>query len=178
MRAGATTGFRGTALVAAMLVLGGCGGGSSGATETEPAPAPRTVIGHRIGPARVEPVRQLLPARPCAAVGEKGTATVYIYPEAGACVRVGPGERLRFLNRTGIGPRDAGATAVRVRVGGYELRIRPRGSGLIRAPAGTYLGRGSHQVRVAGAPGATVLLLPRDCAMHPPPAPGEQLCFR
>ena len=89
-----------------------------------------------------------------------------------------PGERLRFVNKTGIGPRHKGASAVRVRVGDYELRIEPRGSGQVRAPVQTYLGRGSHLVRMAGAPGATILLLPAVCAIRPPAGPGEEACFR
>jgi hypothetical protein len=141
-------------------------------------PARRTVVGRRLGAARVEHGRQLLPARPCATLGRNGTTTVHLFSDTGYCVRVGPGERLRFVNDTGIGPQHAGAAAVRVLVGDYELWIEPRGSGLIRAPVETYLGRGSHPVRVAGAPGAKVLVLPPVCAMHPPAAPGEELCFR
>jgi hypothetical protein len=141
-------------------------------------PAPRTVIGRRLGSTRVEPGGQLLPARPCVTVGRNGTTTVYIFSDSEQCVRVAPGERLLFVNETGIGPRHAGATAVRVLAGDYELWIGPHGSGLIPAPVETYLGRGSHGVRTAGAVGATILLLPRACAIRLPPAPGEELCFR
>lgn len=198
MRAGLRIGFNGVALVAAVLALGGCGGdsgGPSGTTnqvrslletegkrvpETAPLrpPARRTVVGHRLGAARIEPGRQLLPARPCGMFGRSGTTTIHLFSEAGLCARVGPGERLRFVNDTGIGPRHAGATPIRILVGGYELWIEPSGSGLIRAPVETYLGRGSHLVQVTGAPGATVLVLPPVCAMRPPAAPGEELCFR
>jgi hypothetical protein len=192
MRAGLTSGIGGILLVAAVLALGGCGAGSGGTThqaqttleakgkpvpETA-APPPRTVVGHRLGSARVEPGRQSLPARPCGSFSRNGTTIVSLFSEAGVCVRVKPGERLLFVNDTGIGPHHAGATKVRIRVGDYELSIAPRGSGLIRAPVENYLGRGSHRVQVAGAPGGTVLLLPPVCAMHPPAAPGEELCFR
>jgi len=148
--------------------------------ETAPPrpPAPRTVVGRRLGPARVEPGMQLLPARPCETFGRNGTTRVYIFSDTGDCVRVGPGERLLFVNDTGIGPRHEGAAAVRVRVGNYELWIEPHGSGLVPAPVETYLGRGSHQVRIAGAPGSTILLLPATCAMRRPVAPSEELCFR
>lgn len=148
--------------------------------ETAPPrqPARRTVVGYRLGSARVEPGGQLLPARPCATFGRNGTTTVHIFSDTGNCVRVGPGERLLFVNDTGIGPQHAGAAAVRVLVGDYELWIRPHESGLIPAAVETYLGRGSHRVRIAGAPGATILLLPPVCAMRPPAAPGEELCFR
>jgi hypothetical protein len=61
--------------------------------------------------------------------------------------------------------------------GDYELWIPPNGSGLIPAPVETYLGRGSHSVRVAGAPGETILLLPAVCAARPPAKPGEERCF-
>jgi hypothetical protein len=141
-------------------------------------PAGQMSVGHRLGPARVEPGEQLLPASPCGAVGRNGTTTVHIFSDAPHCVRVAPGERLLFVNDTGIGPHHAGAAAIRVLVGGYELWIGAHGSGLIRAPVETYLGRGSHPVRIAGAPGATVLLLPAVCAMRPPTTPGEELCFR
>jgi hypothetical protein len=253
MRAGLRIGSGGIALVAAVLALGGCGGGSGGTTdlvrtlglpicdvsEAEGAltalevgiagigrekelqilramkvnvasirgqlrkledcarnalreaegkpvhesapprpPGRRTVVGYRLGPARVEPGKQLLPASPCGTFGRNETTTVHIFSDTGHCVRVEPGERLRFVNDTGIGPQHAGAAAVRVLVGGYELWIGPHGSGLIPAPVETYLGRGSHRVRIAGAPGATILLLPPVCAVRPPVAPGEELCFR
>ncbi len=141
-------------------------------------PARRTVVGRRRGSARVEPGKQLLPARPCETFDRNGTTTVQIFSDTGDCVRVGPGERLLFVNDTGIGPRHAGAAAVRVRVGDFELWIGPHERALIPAPVETYLGRGSHRVRTAGAPGATILLLPPVCAMRPPVAPGEELCFR
>lgn len=148
--------------------------------ETAPRrpPARAPVLGHRLGSARVEPGGQLLPARPCETFGKNGTTAVHIFSDAGQCVRVGPGERLLFVNDTGIGPQHAGAAAVRVLVGDYELWIAPHGSGLIPAPVETYLGRGSHRVQIAGAPGPTLLLLPPVCAVRPPVAPGEELCFR
>jgi hypothetical protein len=148
--------------------------------ETAPPrpPARRTVVAHRLGPAQVEPGEQSLPASPCEAFGRNGTTTVHIFSDAPHCARVKPGERLLFVNDTGIGPRQAGAAAVRVLLGDYELWIGPHGSGLIRAPVETYLGRGSHRVRIAGAPGETILLLPPVCAVRPPVAPGEELCFR
>jgi hypothetical protein len=183
MPSGLRIGFGGTAVAAAMLALGGCGGASdsTGAHDTAsppPPPPPRTVVGHRVRPARVEPGGQSLPARPCSQIGSNGTATVFIYSDNSPCVRAKPGERLLFVNDTGIGPQHSGATTVRVRVGDYELRIEPGGSGLIRAPVETYLGRGSHSVRTAGARGATLLLLPPVCAVRPPVEPGEELCFR
>jgi hypothetical protein len=140
--------------------------------------ARRTVLGHRLGPARVEPGEQLLPASPCGTFGKNGTTTVHIFPDAGHCARVGPGERLLFVNDTGIGPQHVGAAAVRVLVGDYELWLGPHERGLIPAPVEAYLGRGSHRVRIAGAPAATILLLPPVCAIRPPVAPGEELCFR
>jgi hypothetical protein len=181
MRAELRIGSGGIALVAAVLTLGGCGGGSGGTTDQIRTPRPRAphlVVGHRLGSARVEPGRQSLPASPCSTFGRNGTTMVHIFSDAPHCTRMGPGERLLFANDTGVGPQHAGATAIRVRVGDYELRIEPQGKGLIPAPVGTYLGRGSHRVRIAGAPGATILLLPRVCAIRPPAASGEELCFR
>jgi|GEM_PF-7048181 len=182
MRRRSRIGFGGIGLVAAMLALHGCGGGSdsTGAHDTAsaPPPPPRTVVGHRAGPARVEPGGQSLPATPCYKFGRNGTTAVHLFSDAPHCTRVKPGERLLFVNDTGIGAHHKGATTVRVRVGGYELRILPGGSGLIPAPVETYLGRGAHRVRTAGARGATILLLPPVCAVRPPAAPGEELCFR
>jgi len=186
IRAELRIGWAGIALAVAMLALGSCGGGSDDEPregESEPAhetasprpPAPRMVIAHRVGSSRVEPGGQLLPARPCETLGRRGTTTIPIFPEAGNCARVAPGERLLFVNDTGIGSQHA--TAVRIRLGSYELSIRPRGSGLIPAPVESYLGRGSHQVRTAGAPGPTILLLPPVCAMRPPVPSGQELCF-
>jgi hypothetical protein len=148
--------------------------------ETAPPRPPlrRTVLGHRLGPARVEPGEQGLPASPCGTFGKNGMTTVHIFPDTPHCARVAPGERLLFVDDTGIGPQHAGAAAVRVLVGDYELWIPPHGSGLIPVPVETYLGRGSHRVKIAGAPGATILLLPPVCAMRPPVVPGEELCFR
>lgn len=194
MRAGMRIGFGGIALAAAVLALGGCGGSSGGASDQAPTleaqgkavhetattrpPTQRTVIGRRLGPARVEPGEQVLPASPCEKFGKNGTTTIHIWPDAGHCARVEPGERLAFVNHTGIGPRHAGAVAIRVLIGDYELSIGPHGNGRIPAPVETYLGRGSHRVRIAGAPGWTILLLPPVCAIRPPAAPGEKLCFR
>lgn len=183
MRSGQRIGFGGVALVAAMLALLGCGGGSDDTGAQEPTraqepPPLRVVVAHRIGARRVEPGEQHLPARPCSQIGSNGTATVYLYSDNGPCVRVKPGERLRFVNDTGIGPQHEGATTVGVQVGDYELRIEPRGSGLVPAPVESYLGRGAHRVQTAGARGATILLLPPVCAVRPPAAPGEELCFR
>jgi hypothetical protein len=141
-------------------------------------PPARRTVGNRLGPARVEPGTQSLPASPCGTFGRNGTTTVHIFSDAGHCARVGPGERLLFVNDTGIGPHHAGAAAIRILAGDYELWIGPHESGLIPAPVETYLGRGSHRVRIAGAPGATILLLPPVCAVRPPAAPGEELCFR
>jgi hypothetical protein len=181
MRAGLRIGF-GIALGAVALALGGCGGGSGDQAQTLKAPisrpTPPTVVAHRLGPARVEPGEQSLPARPCSTIGRDGTTTIPIFSEAGPCARVSPGERLAFVNETGIGPGHEGAVTIRVSVGDYQLRLAPQGKGLVRAPVETYLGRGSHPVRTAGAPGATVLLLPPDCAIRPPVKPGEELCFR
>jgi hypothetical protein len=188
MRTGSRIGSGGIALVAAVLTLGGCGGGSGGTTagDGKPVhdaaaaqpPAPETVVGHRIGPARVEPGSQSLPASPCYTFGRHGTTEVHIFSDAPHCTRVGPGERLLFVNDTGIGPQHAGARTIRVLVGDYAVRIEPRGKGLIRPSVGTYLGRGSHPVQTAGGRGATILVLPPDCAVRPPAAPGEELCFR
>jgi hypothetical protein len=184
MRAGLRIGL-GIALGAAALALGSCGGDAGGTTDqagtTErpiSRPPPPTVVARRLGPTRVEPGRQSLPARPCSTIGRDGTTTIPIFSESGPCARVSPGERLAFVNETGIGPRHAGAVTIRVSIGNYELRIAPQGKGLVRPPVETYLGRGSHRVRTAGAPGATVLLLPPDCAIRPPAEPGEELCFR
>jgi hypothetical protein len=156
---------------------------AEGEPEHQPSPsrlpgAARTVIGHRLGPARVEPGDQSLPASPCGKLGKNGTTTVHIFPESAHCARVAPGERLLFVNDTGIGPQHAEAAAIRILVGDYELWLGPDEEGLISAPVETYLGRGSHRVRIAGAPGAMILLLPPVCAIHPPVAPGEELCFR
>jgi hypothetical protein len=156
---------------------------ANGKPEHEPSPprlpgAARTVIGHRLGRARIEPGNQSLPASPCGTLGKNGTMTVHIFPESAYCARVAPGERLLFVNDTGIGPAHAEAAAIRIRVGNYELWLGPDEEGLISAPVESYLGRGSHRVRTAGAPGPTILLLPPVCAIRPPVTPGEELCFR
>jgi hypothetical protein len=182
MGMGSRIGFGGIALVVAALALCGCGGGSDGETAHETAsprpPAPSRVVAHRAGPRRVEPGEQLLPASPCYTFAKNGITEVHLFSDAPHCTRVKPGERLLFVNDTGLGPGHEGAKTVQVRVGGYQLRIEPRGSGLVPAPVESYLGRGAHRVRTAGTRGATVLLLPPVCAVRPPPAPGEELCFR
>jgi hypothetical protein len=127
--------------------------------------AGQTVIGDRLGPARVEPGDPSLPASPCGTSGKNGITTIYIFPESAHCARVAPGERLLFINDTGIGPQHAEAAAIRILVGNYELWLGLDEEGLIPAPVDAYLGRGSHRVHVAGAPGPTILLLPRLCAI-------------
>jgi hypothetical protein len=225
-------GLRGIALVAMVMMLGDCGGGSNSvagkldavlsagcgggksqilrsmkenidAIHREPSPledcarnalreregkappgvesaSPRrptaTAIAHRIGPPRVEPGEQALPASPCQAYGRNGTTTLYIWPDSPGCARVVPGERLWVANETGIGGGGAGV-AVRVRLGDWELWLAPGQEGLIPAPVQTYLGRGSHSVQAASGLGPTVLLLPRVCAIRPPAKPGEELCL-
>ena len=89
-----------------------------------------------------------------------------------------PGERLLFVNDTGIEPGRADRNVVRVSVGDYEVRIGLHESGLVPAPVETYLGRGAHRVRMRGAPGPTILVLPPGCAVRSPVAPGEEPCFR
>jgi hypothetical protein len=147
-----------------------------------PEPAPPAgrrgiAVAHRLGEARVEKGDQGLPASPCSTMS-RDPRPVHIYSDASICARVTPGQRLIFVNDTGLGPRRAGAVAVRVRVGGYEVWIGPDQRGLIPAPVGSYLGRGSHSMRVAGGLGDTLLVLPPVCAVRPPAAPGEELCFR
>lgn len=184
MGAESRIGFGVVVLAAAVLALCGCGGGSetdtTAAQETAspPPPAPSRVVAHRVGPHRVEPGEQLLPASPCYTFARKGVTEVHIFSDAPHCTRVKPGERLLFVNDTGLGPGHEGAKTVWVRVGDYRLRIEPRGSGLVPAPVERYLGRGAHLVRTAGGRGATILLLPAVCAVRPPAAPGEELCFR
>jgi hypothetical protein len=170
----------GTAMAAAAATLGGCGGGSGEATtpvHVPSLPPEPTAIAHRIGPPRIEPGDQALPASPCQAYGKNGTTTIYIYPDSPGCARVAPGERLRVANDTGIGG-FTGAVGVRVRVGDYEMWLGPHQEGLIPAPVQTYLGRGTHSAHTVGGIGPTVLLLPRVCAVRPPAKPGEELCFR
>lgn len=137
-----------------------------------------TAIAHRIGPPRVEPGEQALPASPCQAYGKSETTTLYVWPDSPGCARVAPGERLRVANKTGIGGPAAGV-AVRVQLGDWELWLAPGQEGVIPAPVQTYLGRGTHSARAAGGLGPTVLLLPKGgCAIRPPAKPGEELCFR
>lgn len=160
--------------------LEGCARNAVREAEGKPVHLPSlppepTVIGHRLGPPRVEPGEQALPASPCQAYGKGGTTTVYIYPDSPGCARVVPGERLRVANDTGIG--GSGAVGVRVLVGDYELWLGPHQQGLIPAPVQTYFGRGTHEVRAIGGLGPTVLLLPKVCAIRPPTEPGEELCF-
>jgi hypothetical protein len=216
----------GTAMAAAAVLLGSCGGGSGNATDRSQAlehyrcqvagvkrrlrgleagisgelprlercaqnalreaegkpgrvpslPPEPTVVGHRLGPPRIEPGSPAMPASPCQAYGKNGTTTIYVYPDSPGCARVAPGERLRVANDTGIGgPTEA--VGVRVRVGDYQLWLGPHQVGLIPAPVQTYLGRGTHQVQAVGGIGPVVLLLPKACAVRPPARPGEELCF-
>jgi hypothetical protein len=144
-----------------------------------PPPAGRRgiAVADRLGPARVEPGEQGLPASPCSTMS-RDPRPVYVYSDSPICARLTPGQRLLVVNDTGIDPHRSGAVAIRVRIGGYEVWIGPNQRGLIPAPVGSYLGRGSHQMWVAGGLGDTILVLPRVCAVRPPAAPGEELCFR
>ena len=162
--------------------LEGCAQDALGGAERKPArerslPPARTVVGYRVGPPRIEPGEQSLPASPCSAYGKNGTTTLYIHPDSPGCAVVHPGERLQVANLTGEGS-SARAVSVRVRVGDYELWLGPHDKGLIPAPVQTYLGRGTHSAHTVGGLGPTILLLPRVCAIRPPAKPGEELCFR
>ena len=142
------------------------------------APAPRSprgiAVAHRIGPARIEPGEEVevLSARPCPNNGVHGTTTFPINSDVGACAQVAPGGRLSFVNY------DEDGVPVQVRVGDYELWLGPGRRGTIPGPARSYLGRGGHPVRVAGALGGTIYVLNPGCVLRPELLkPGEELCF-
>jgi hypothetical protein len=142
------------------------------------APAPSTprgiAVAHRVGPGRVEPGEEVevLSARPCPNNGVNGTTTFPINSDVGACAQVAPGGRLSFVNY------DEDGVPVQVRVGDYELWLEPGQRGTIPGPASSYLGRGGHPVRVAGALGGTIFVLNPGCVLRPEQLkPGEELCF-
>jgi hypothetical protein len=143
--------------------------------EAPARPAPGGIaVGHRVGPERVEPGEEVevLSASPCPNDGVNGTTTFPINSDVGACVQVAPGGRLSFVNYGEDG------VPVQVRVGGYELWLGPGQRGTIPAPARSYLGRGGHPVRVAGAFGGTIYVLNPGCVLRPERLkPGEELCF-
>ena len=170
--------FVGVALAA---VLGGCGaGGSTSVSEGKRAPktsAPRApmriVVGHRVGPERVEhgEPTEALSASPCSNTGLNGTTTVPIGREVGYCAIVAPSGRLRVNNGT--------AFPIQVEVGNYQMRLRPLQTGMIPASVRSYLGRGGHFVRVIGSRlRSRIWVLPPGCVLRPEYLkPGEELCF-
>jgi hypothetical protein len=143
--------------------------------EAPSPPRPQGIaVGHRIGPGRIEPGEEVevLSASPCPNDGVNGTTTFPINSDVGACAQVAPGGRLSFVNY------DEDGVPVQVRVGDYELWLGPGQRGTIPAPARSYLGRGGHPVRVAGALGGTIYVLKPGCVLRPERLkPGEELCF-
>jgi hypothetical protein len=143
--------------------------------EAPAPPAARGIaVAHRVGPGRIEPGEEVevLSASPCPNDGVDGTTTFPINSDVGACAQVAPGGRLSFVNFSEDG------VPVQVRVGDYELWLGPGQRGTIPAPARSYLGRGGHPVRVAGAFGGTIYVLKPGCVLRPERLkPGEELCF-
>jgi hypothetical protein len=142
------------------------------------APSPPTpqgiAVGHRVGPRRIEPGEEVevLSASPCPNDGVNGTTTFPINSDVGSCAQVAPGGRLSFVNY------DEDGVPVQVRVGDYEVWLGPGQRGTIPAPVSSYLGRGGHLVRVAGALGGTIYVLNPGCVLRPERLkPGEEPCF-
>jgi hypothetical protein len=173
--------------VAVFLALGaaGCGGGSgrtSTVTETvtiaAPSPVQKLVIARR-DPEAVrhrEAGAHESPAD-CRKVKGGRVKTILLRSESTSCFQVAPGDRLLFVNSTGIGPRHEEPDEVHVSVGGWEARIEVGQSALFPKAVGDYLGIGLH----SGYTNATVqrpsiLVLPEGCAVKDPRA-GESLCF-
>jgi hypothetical protein len=84
-------------------------------------------------------------------------------------------EPVSVVNRTGAYHRSQGHP-IAVSLGPYRARLGPQ-QAIRFAPAGRFLGRGYHQVKIgSGRGGVGILVLPSDCAIRRP-EPGEPLCF-
>jgi hypothetical protein len=102
--------------------------------------------------------------------------TINLYPDAGTCIRLAPGDRLLVVNSTGMDGNRTGANSVRVSLGDYDAEVGIGDTALFPA-AGTYLGVGLHQLDTHGeAPAPSVLVVSEGCSIRAP-RPGEGLCF-
>lgn len=145
-----------------LALLTGCGSGSSpesthGQTEGLKAvpvrPIHRNPAAHRREPA--------LPGAPAEGVcsSSPGLTSISFNPDTPSprCVRVAPGAYLSIANRTGLA--GAPRSRIRLRFAGFTATIRPHEAVTLKAPVGSYLQPGRHEIHVTGAPGpATVVL--------------------
>jgi hypothetical protein len=184
------------ALVAAAVV--GCGSSSDTATTGStvrrgtpsiPAPTERpspgvgwtAPISKVVGFLRVPPGVGRLPgtkgtgAKGCQVEEGRGEIGIFADVPQPSCVRVSPDEPVSVVNRTGAYHRSEGSP-ITLRIGPYGTRLRPQ-QAIRFAPAGRFLGRGYHQVKIgSGRGGVGILVLPSGCAIRRP-EPGQSLCF-
>jgi hypothetical protein len=179
-------------LVAALA--SGCGSGAStmtSASTTRPtagpthrrspgvgwtAPVSKTVGFLRVprGAGRL-PGTEGIGAKGCQVEGGRGEIGIFADVPQPSCVRVTGKEPVSVVNRTGAYHRSQDHP-ITVRLGPYRARLRPQ-QAIRLAPAGRFLGRGYHQVKIGGGRGGPgILVLPSDCAIRRP-EPGEPLCF-
>jgi hypothetical protein len=190
-------------IVVLMIVLAGaaavgCGSGSGTATNgstlrhgVAPAPAPAhrqspgvgwtAPISKVVGFLRVPPGVGRLPgtegtgAKGCQVEEGRGEIGIFADVPQPSCVRVAPDEPVSVVNRTGAYHRSEGHP-ITLRIGPYGTRLRPQ-QAIRFAPAGRFLGRGYHQVKIgSGRGGVGILVLPSGCAIRRP-EPGQELCF-
>jgi hypothetical protein len=111
--------------ISALLVFGavGCGGAASTARKTVSvgvrAPVQNLVLAHRTpeGP-RIEAGGHIQSAGGCSQVRGGRVKTIYLWPDAGHCIRITPNDRLLFVNFTDTGPEHREASEVVITLGG------------------------------------------------------------
>jgi hypothetical protein len=114
-------------------------------------------------------------AKGCPAEEGRGEIGIFTDVPQPSCVRVTAGEPVSIVNRTAAYHRSE-QHPITVRLGPYRARLLPQ-QAIRFAPAGRFLARGYHQVKIGtGRGGVGILVLPRDCAIRRP-VPGEPLCF-
>ncbi|MGV1049330.1 MAG: hypothetical protein ACOYD4_12510, partial [Solirubrobacterales bacterium] len=102
------------------------------------------------------------PGRPAAGVCSRASTplvTVVLHPDVPSprCVEVTSRQRLRLVNRTGAGGREAAVATIRF--AGFVATIEPRHAAILDQPFGEYLRPGTHAVEVGGAAGPVSVLL-------------------
>ncbi|HEY4779806.1 MAG TPA: hypothetical protein VIH47_09465, partial [Solirubrobacterales bacterium] len=183
-------------ILAAALLLSGCGAGSNstnGSTEDKErsradssapefphgvgqgAPISKVIVARRTGRRRgLVPGLQSNGASGCPDLEGRPEIGLYTDVPAPDCVRATGTQRLVVVNRSGAYQRSEGHPEV-VRLGPFSARLLPQ-QAVLFAPLGSFLGPGLHQVTVDGGNRGAVLVEPEDCAILRP-EPGEPLCF-
>jgi hypothetical protein len=162
------------ALAACLVaVAAGCGSGgssSSGPTvsaratpqRSEPragaskAPPPTVRVARAKSVSGIEQAEGSAPAAGVCPESSKPVMSVDLHPDTPSprCVVLHPDQRLRIVNLTNSW--RGKASVVRIDFAGFRTKLAPGHAAILDAPAGSYLGTGTHGLALEGAPAPQV----------------------